>query len=88
MSMCDWLSAILYAYLYAFDPGWAYRVSVGIALIIYQRDDAVVLSELDLKLPVSISLIQACALGYDGLNLSLALFLRLLIRGSRALLGM
>lgn len=46
------------------------------------------LVELDFELSVSVSLIETLAFSHDGLNLGLTFLLRLLIRRSRALLGM
>jgi hypothetical protein len=79
-------NVVVYAYHYSLDPRWLY--CDGVTVVIHQRDNTVVLRKLDLKLPVSVSLIQACALSYDGLNLGLTLFLCLLIRCGRAFLGM
>jgi hypothetical protein len=76
---------VVYAYLYPLNPRWLYCDRVTI--IIYQGYNAVVLSKLDLELPVSISLIQARTFGYDGLDFGLTLFLCLLIRGGRAFLS-
>jgi hypothetical protein len=80
------LKVVSCVYLYSLDPRWLY--CVGVTFVIHQRDDTIVLSKLNLELPVSVSLVQACALGYDSLDLGLTLFLCLLIRRSRTFLSM